>query len=202
MFAGCKVNWIHRKHCNTSTPFSFYFFYTWRGKHPWVKNSGLHKSKHNFQYYYWASNICWTRFWFNFQFLLKTHLSWQYLDLHFPWPPLSHLIIQWWGTHTGETDCSPLSPVSPHYVFQPSLSDSVFQDWCSRCFVSFMKLSETFNLLHTNLLRELQIRHFVQSQMSYFQRLEDGWYVPIFVSISERVNICYLWHAGCSPLYF
>lgn len=37
-----------------------------------------------------------------------------------------------------------------------------------------MKLSETFNLLHTNLLRELQIRHFVQSQMSYFQRLEDG----------------------------
>lgn len=145
------------------------------GQTPWVKDSGLHKSKHNFQYYYWASNICWTMFWFNFQFLLKTHQSWQYLDLHFPWPQISHLIIRWWGTlweyglrwkNTGETGCSPLSPVAPNYVFQPSLSDSVFQDWGSRCFVSFMKLSE--NLLRTKFFRELQIRHFVQSQMSYF----------------------------------
>lgn len=141
-----------------------------------MKNSGLQKSKHNFRYYYWASNICWTIFWFNFQVLLKTHLSLQYLDLHFPWPQISHLIIRWCGTlweyglrgkNTGETDCSPLSPVAPNYVFQPSLSDSVFQDWCSRgirCFVSFMKLS----LLRTNFFRELQIRHFLQSQMSYF----------------------------------
>ena len=79
-------------------------------------------------------------------------------------------------------DFSLLSPIMSNPFFQPSLSDSAFQEWhgmgiekCKHLFIhnsfaSFAQLSKKFGLPNTHFFRYLQVRHFLHSRMDSFPR--------------------------------
>lgn len=117
------ANWTEST-VNTSTlPRLFYFiFLHMEGQTPWVKNSGLHKSKHNFQYYYWASNICWTIYEGSHlcplcTFFCWIHLTWCFLFFH----SVLLGLAKW---------CSFLSTVFPHIAHAGGIISSWAETSC------------------------------------------------------------------------
>lgn len=184
--------------------------YIWRGKRPRLNKVHLQKSKKeggmalpNFRLYYWAANIRCITFWSHFLDRADCP-AWVGMELNSvrnvsilallgsplplpsgKWtdsPTVWHTMRVWaqFRRHFGFYDLSLFSPVRFNPLFQPSLSDSTFQEWhrkgiekfkdlfIGNTFASFAQLSGKFSLPNTHFFRYLQARHFLRSQMASF----------------------------------
>ncbi|KAL0149606.1 hypothetical protein M9458_055133 [Cirrhinus mrigala] len=171
----------------------------------------------NFHFYYWAVNIRCITLWSHFYGRIDCPM-WVKMELSsarkgsvlallgspLPLPPVEwtdsptvrHTMRVWaqFRKYFGFCDFSLFSPILSNPLFQPSLSDSAFQDWHGRgiekfkdLFIdnrmaSFAQISGKFGLPNTHFFRYLQARHFLHSQIASFPEATAATTADMFLS--------------------